>query len=312
MTAATGSFRHLYPFASCALDFDGLRYHYVDEGAGDPIVCVHGNPSWSLYYRNVIRAFAPTHRVLAVDHIGCGLSDKPGDDRYSYRLGRRADDLERFLDALGLSQNVTLVVHDWGGMIGSAVALRNPRRIARMVVLNTAAFLLPRGKRLPIRLWLIRNLAGLGAVLVRGCNAFALGATYMAVKQPMPRDVRRAYLAPYDSWKNRIATLRFVQDIPLSRRHPSYATARWVDEHLNQLGGIPKLICWGAGDFVFDDHFLEEWRRRCPEAEIVRFPHAGHYVLEDAGEEVIERMRAFFKRHPVPAASAPQDSEVIR
>ena len=92
-------------------------------------------------------------------------------------------------------------------------------------------------------------------MLVRGGNAFARGATRLAVAQPMDRDVRQGYLAPYDSWQNRIATLRFVQDIPLGRRHPSYAAAQWVDDQLHQLVDLPKLICWGERDFVFDDHF---------------------------------------------------------
>lgn len=299
--------RRLYPFAAHHFDLGGLRLHYVDEGAGDPVVCVHGNPTWSFYYRKVIAELARDHRVIAPDHIGCGLSDKPADKQYPYRLARRVDDLERLLDHLGLDRNVTLIVHDWGGMIASAVACRRPERIARMVILNTAAFLLPAGKRLPLRLAFVRD-TPLAALAVRGFNAFARGALHMAVADPLPPDVQRGYLAPYDSWSNRIATLRFVQDIPLAPRDASYATARWVDDHLDRLSAIPKLICWGARDFVFDDAFLAEWRRRFPDAEVHRFADAGHYVLEDASDQILPLIRAFLAAHPLAPRANPVEA----
>jgi haloalkane dehalogenase len=286
----------LYPFESRWLDLHGVRLHYVDEGAGPPVVCVHGNPTWSFYFREVIRDLRRDHRVVAIDHIGCGLSDKPDDAHYPYRLERRIDDLEQLLDSLGLQENVTLVLHDWGGMIGMGAALRRPERIARLVLLNTAAFLLPAGKRLPLRLRIIRDGGLLAALLVRGLNAFARGAQIMAVERPLPMAVQRAYLAPYDSWANRIATLRFVQDIPLEPGDPSYAAARWIDTNLHRLAGRPTLICWGERDFVFDGGFLAEWMRRFPQAEVHRFPEAGHYCLEDAGDKIVPLIREFLNR----------------
>jgi haloalkane dehalogenase len=184
-------------------------------------------------------------------------------------------------------------------MIAATVACRRPQRVARMVILNTAAFLLPAGRKLPLRLAVIRD-TPLGALLVRGLNGFARGALHMAVTHPLSPEVQRGYLAPYDSWRNRIATLRFVQDIPLEPGDASYAQARWTDEHLHVLKDIPKLVCWGARDFVFDDAFLGEWRRRFPDAEVHRFADAGHYVLEDAGDEIIPLVRDFLARHPLP------------
>ncbi|WP_279384383.1 alpha/beta fold hydrolase [Geotalea toluenoxydans] len=118
-----------YPFTGNYLDLNGLAYHYLDEGSGDPVVMVHGNPSWSFYYRNLVLALRDRYRCIVPDHMGCGFSDKPDDDRYDYTLPRRVDDLERLLDHLQLSKNVTLVVHDWGGMIGMAYAVRHPERI---------------------------------------------------------------------------------------------------------------------------------------------------------------------------------------
>ncbi len=281
-----GSIRHLYPFQGRSFDRDGLRYHYLDEGSGDPVVMVHGNPTWSFYFRALVNALRGSHRCIVPDHIGCGLSDKPGDDRYDYRLESRVKDLEALLDHLELDHGITLVLHDWGGMIGMACALRRPERIARIVVLNTAAFLLPRSKNLPWRLWALHGRNPLTSLLARGFNLFSLGAAFMASAKGLPRDVRKGLTGPYDSWANRIATLRFVQDIPLRPGDRSYDLAKSVDDGLHRLADRPMLICWGMRDFVFDVHFLNEWRRRFPDAEVHTFADAGHYVLEDKPKEI--------------------------
>jgi haloalkane dehalogenase len=285
----------LYPFAPKFFDRgDGIRMHYVDEGPRDgaPVVMVHGNPSWSFYFRDMIRALAPRLRAIAPDHVGCGRSEKPGDDRYSYRLASRVDDLEALLEHLGVRERVTLVLHDWGGMIGMGYATRHPERIARLVILNTAAFPLPASKPLPWSLWLGRNTAP-GAWLVRGLNAFSRGALRWCVTRPLAPEVAAGYLEPYDSWAHRIAVLRFVQDIPLRAGDPSWGPVSAVADRLALFAETPMLLCWGERDFVFDRHFLEEWLRRFPRAEVHRFPDAGHYVLEDAGREIIPLVERF-------------------
>lgn len=309
MSVDLAPFRHLYPFESHWLDLGGLRLHYLDEGRGTPIVLVHGNPTWSFYYRELAREFRRTHRVIVPDHIGCGLSDKPGDARYEYTLESHVRDIEALLEHLGLAENVLLVGHDWGGMIAAACALRRLERVSAIAFLNTAGFLLPPGQRLPWQLWLIRNVPLLPAVLVRGFNAFSVGASYLATAKGLPRDVRRAYRAPYDSWQSRIATLRFVQDIPLKPGDRSYPLAKWVDERLERLRALPVFIGWGERDFVFDRRFLAEWRRRLPDAEVHSFADAGHYVLEDAGERLIPKLRGFVDRH-APAARRSPSAEV--
>ena len=140
-------------------DFDrgGLKLHYIDEGSGEPVVMLHGNPTWSFYYRHLIDSLRGSYRVIVPDHIGCGLSDKPDDSRYTYTLASRVDDLERLLDHLGLDRDLTLIMHDWGGMIGMAYAARHPERIARLVVSNTAAFHKPASKPLPRALAICRD-----------------------------------------------------------------------------------------------------------------------------------------------------------
>lgn len=283
----------LYPFKSKVLDRNGLDYHYLDEGEGEPVVMVHGNPTWSFYYRNLIDALRSQYRTVAPDHIGCGLSDKPGDDRYEYTLKSRVDDLEALLESLDLTQKITLVLHDWGGMIGMAYAVRYPDRVKRLVILNTAAFFPPKEKPLPLALWLGRNTA-LGSFLIRGLNVFCLSAAWVGCKQnPLPLALRRAYIEPYNSWANRVAVLRFVQDIPLDPDDPAYEVVAEVERNLKRFQKTPMLICWGERDFVFTTEFLDEWTDRFPQAQVHRFPNAGHYILEDAAVELIPLIKNF-------------------
>jgi pimeloyl-ACP methyl ester carboxylesterase len=287
------AFRELYPFASHRFDNAGLAYHYLDEGPreGVPVVMVHGNPTWSFFYRDLVKALRGTRRCLVPDHIGMGLSDKPGDDRYRYTLASRVDDLERFLDCID-APVVDVVAHDWGGMIASAWMVKHPERVRRIVLMNTAAFRNPRGHRLPPTLKLARDSA-VGAWLVERLNAFSLGATYLAVTRPMRATVREGFTLPYDGPARRIATLRFVQDIPLDEGDPAYAVVEATERGLPALADKPMLLPWGMRDFVFDGLFLERFRAHFPNAEVERYDDAGHYLLEDAGPRVIERIARF-------------------
>jgi len=284
--------QHSLPFPSHVHDLDGLAYHYLDEGAGEPVVMLHGNPTWSYYYRNLVQALKGKVRCIVPDHIGFGLSDKPPDRAYGYTLLRRIQDLESLLEYLEVTRDITLVLHDWGGMIGMAFAHRHPDRIKRLVILNTAAFPLPRSRRLPWQLRLCRTPI-LGALLIRGANAFCLGAARTCFHEPVSPEVRAGYLAPFDSWTNRIGVLRFVQDIPLRPGDRSYDLVAEVEQGLSRFRSVPMLICWGERDFVFDTWFLEEWIRRFPDARVHRFSRAGHYVLEDAGENIIRLVKRF-------------------
>ncbi len=285
----------LYPFEGRYFDLGGAKMHYLDEGAGPPVVMLHGNPTWSFYYRNLVLALRRKHRCIVPDHIGCGYSDKPGDELYSYMLARRVEDLELLLDSLDVRKNITLVVHDWGGMIGMAYAVRHPERIARLVVMNTSAFHLPKTKSFPWPLWIVRHTA-LGAFLVRGFNAFsAVAARVCVTRKPLPPEVRRMYTDPYGTWRDRIATLRFVQDIPLRLGDESYDIVTNVQENVGLFRATPTMIFWGMKDFVFDHHFLALWEQHFPHAEIHRFDDCGHYVLEDAAEEIIRQTRRFLE-----------------
>lgn len=292
-------YRRLYPFAAHWLTRDYGLLHYIDEGEGEPILMLHGNPTWSFYYRHLIGTLSSRYRTIVPDHIGCGLSSRPDEGVFSYTLESHVTNVEALLDHLQLDKPLTLVLHDWGGMIGMACACRRPERIGRIVLLNTGAFLIPRGKRLPWTLWFVKKVPVVPALLVRGLNAFSYLATFLAVERVMDPGVRRAYTAPYNSWRNRLAILRFVQDIPLESRDRSYALSKWTDEHLPYLRHLPMLICWGERDFVFDAVILAEWRLRFPAAEVHVFPDAGHYVLEDKPREIAALITNFLDSHPL-------------
>ena len=250
------------------------------------------------YYRRLILALRDGFRCLAADHIGMGLSDKPPDAQYAYTLERRVADFEAWADATTGGRPFTLVVHDWGGMVGLAYATRHPERISRLVVSNTAAFPLPAGKPLPWQLRACRT-PGIGSLLVRGLNLFCRGAARDCVRRALPDNVRRGYLWPYDSWTNRRAVLRFIEDIPLTDADAAMPIVKETAAGLSRLVDHPLLIGWGMHDFVFDESFLAEWVERFPNAAVHRFADAGHYVLEDAADALIPLIQRFLR--PTPA-----------
>lgn len=277
----------------------GIRMHAVVEGEGDPVVMVHGNPTWSFHFRGLVAALRGRARCIVPDHVGMGLSDRPPDRAYAYTLRSRVDDLDALLGRLGARERVTLVLHDWGGMIGMAWAARNPERVARIVAMNTACFRLPPGKALPRELWWVRN-TPLGPLLVRGLDLFVRGSIRRCVVRPLPPEVAERYRAPFPTWRDRLAVLRFVQDIPLRPGDPAWPVLEETEAALPRFAGTPLLLCWGMRDFVFDGEILGEWERRFPGAGVHRFEDAGHWLLEDAGEEVARLVTAFLDAHPIP------------
>jgi haloalkane dehalogenase len=287
-------FEEAYPFKSNFLNVSGHRYHYIDEGAGEVLLFVHGNPSWSFAWRNLVKDLSKNYRVLAVDHIGCGFSDKP--QEYNYTLAQHIENLCVFIENLDLSQ-ITLLAHDWGGSIGMGAAGRLPDRFSRFVLMNTAAF---RSKAIPKRI-AICKIPIFGDIAIRGFNGFAKPAITMAVEKHdrMTPAVKAGYLAPYNNWKNRIATLRFVQDIPLSKKHPSYVALTEVEQGLEQFQSSPMQFIWGEKDWCFTTKFLDEFERRFPQAETLRIPDAGHYVFEDAHEMMLPQIRQFLEKYPL-------------
>ncbi len=284
-----------YPWTGRFIDIDGHTMHVLDvgptEGAADePVLMVHGNPTWSFYWRHLVSALSGTHRCIVPDHIGMGLSDKPADDAYPYTLARRVSDLTKVVDSLYPSGKLTLAVHDWGGMIGMAWAVQNPDRVARIVVTNTSAFMPNDDIKLPWQLKLARS--PLGTALVQGFNAFAIGATVTCTEKPLSSAAKKGYTAPYDTFANRIATLRFVQDIPLSPKDGAWALVEATDAGLDLFAQTPILVLWGDKDYVFHPGFRAQFEKRWPHAEVQSWP-AGHFVIEDEKEAVCSKIAAF-------------------
>jgi haloalkane dehalogenase len=221
--------------------------------------------------------------------MGCGLSDKP--DGYPYNLTTHIDNLSELLKYLEID-SFSLVVHDWGGAIGFGYAVDHPEKVENLVVMNSGAF---RSSRMPFRIGLCR-IPFFGEFLVRKLNGFAGPARHMAVRKRLPEEVAAAYLAPYDSWENRIAVYSFVKDIPMKSRHPSYNRLVEVERGLDRLRkrNIPFLLLWGGKDFCFNDSFFEEWIDRFPDCETHYFYDGGHYVLEDKFKEIKPIIEDFF------------------
>jgi pimeloyl-ACP methyl ester carboxylesterase len=282
--------QELYPFESHFLDIDGISYHYLDEGPRDAevLLCLHGNPTWSFYYRELIKYFSKRYRVIVPDHIGCGLSEKP--QVYSYRLNDHIDNVLYLIHSLGLKQ-VNLIVHDWGGAIGMGVATMAPSLVKRVVLMNTAAFI---SKHIPWRIAACR-LPLIGEWMVRKLNAFAYPATFMASEKKLSDDVKKAYLFPYQNYRDRVAIARFVQDIPMEKDHPTYTTMQSIESRLKDLD-VPIALIWGAKDFCFTaKNFLSKWKEIYPNAEVHCFEDAGHYVLEDKAPQVLTIIEKFLE-----------------
>ena len=288
------SFKDLYPFTSLYFDLNPYKLHYLDEGEGEVLLFLHGNPTWSFYYRSLIQNFQGRYRCVAPDHIGCGFSDKPQD--YSYTLTTHIDNLEKLVGFLGL-KNITLMVHDWGGAIGMGLAVRKPELIKRLVLFNTASFL---SMDIPLRIGLCR-MPLLGTILIRYLNLFVRGVLRLGLKRRkrLTQNVRAGYLAPYDTFENRIANLKFVQDIPMEQTVPSYSVMQYIESNLKQFDEYPILIIWGSEDFCFNVKFLNKWREIFPRAEVREVCNAGHLVVEDASDEIIPWIEGFLRKNNI-------------
>ncbi len=266
--------------------------HFVDEGPRDapPLLMVHGNPTWSFYYRNLISGLSDRYRTIAVDHIGCGLSDKPAASGFGYRLSDHIDNVCSLVEHLDL-HGATLIAHDWGGAIGVGAVQKLRERFKRIVLFNTAAFPPP---YIPFRIRVCRWPL-VGKLGLQGMNLFARAAITMATERPdgLPADVAAGLLAPYDSWANRIATWKFVKDIPLAASHESWPVLQQIEARLVDLAEMPIQLIWGMKDWCFRPECLDRFVDAWPDAKVTRFENGGHYIVEDEPERVVEMVRGF-------------------
>ena len=282
--------KSLYPFESHFLDLDGERYHYLDEGSGEVLLMVHGNPTWSFYYRNLVLYLRGRYRVIVPDHIGCGYSDKPQD--YNYTLQKHIDNLTTLINSLEL-KNITFFLHDWGGPISMGYAVEKPENVKQFIIFNTAAFWFP---EIPFSLRILKN-SFIGSLVVKHLNLFVWSGILLGSRKSMTRKIKSGYLKPYNSIKNRVAVLEFIRDIPISENHESFPTLKAIEEKLPLLLNHKLLIIWGGKDPIFTKAFLNEWRSRFPEASIKVIEDAGHYVVEDGIDEIIPHVENFLKNN---------------
>ena len=281
--------REAYPFQSRWMNVAGSRLHYVDEGAGDVVLFVHGTPTWSFEFRHVIKALATTHRCIAADHLGFGLSDRPRGADYSPEAHARR--LAEFVQRLGL-ERFTLVVHDYGGPIGLPLALSMPSSVERLVLINTwmwpfddDADMKRKGK-----------LAGgsFGRFLYKYANASLrlLMPSAYGDRTKLTSAIHRQYLEVFRDRQARVDVLHaLAKAILASRDH--YAT---LHAQAGRLRNVPALIIWGVKDSAFQPHQLARWQSLLPAAAVCRLASAGHWPHEEDPAAVIDAITRFLER----------------
>jgi haloalkane dehalogenase len=272
-----------YPFAPRYVEQDGLRVHYVDEGSGPPVLLLHGEPTWAYLYRRVIPELTPTCRAIAPDYLGFGRSDKPLRlEDYSYDL--HAGTIRRLVEELDL-RNLTVVVQDWGGPIGLRLAVEQPERVARLVIMNTGvdAGSAPSDEWLRFRAFVRRH----------GADLLPERLVRLSCVRPLADEVEAAYGAPWPTPESKAGVLAFPELVPTEPDHPSAAAMLRVRDALTRWER-PALVLFSDSDPVFSPRHAEQLARLIPgagEPEIVA--NAGHFLQEDAGEEVGRRIARF-------------------
>jgi haloalkane dehalogenase len=276
-----------YPFTSRFLELPAGRVHYVDEGAGEPVLFVHGTPTWSYEWRHLIPALAPRWRCVAPDLLGFGLSDRP--PRFAYTPEAHAEALAAFVERLGL-EGFTLVVHDYGGPIGLPLCLDRPERVRRLVLLNT--WMWPLDDDPPLRRGGRLAASGLGRLLYRRCNAslrLIMPHAYGDRRKLTPA-IHRQYLAPFTTPDDRERVLWTLARALLGSS--AYYADLW--RRRERLRGRPVLVVWGLRDPAFRLRHLEQWTALFgPGARVTRLPSAGHWPHEEEAEAVRHELRAF-------------------
>lgn len=290
------TFEGLFPFAPNYYSHQGLDMHYVDEGSGEPVVMVHGDPTWGFLYRNFISPLSQHYRCIVPDQMGMGKSAIP-QEKSLYRLEQHRANLEALLLHLNV-YNSTLVLHDWGGPVGLGFATRHPERIKRLVLMNTWAFAPWPGGPLPRMLELIRSERGEAFVLKKNgyLEPALLGTTYHQEK--LTTTIMEAYRAPFPTPEARLAMLCWSRDIPVQETDVSYAEMKQIERGLPQFSEIPILLVWGMQDPVLSTTVLSRWQQLYPHATTYELEDASHFLQEDAPERIVQWIETFMKANP--------------
>jgi haloalkane dehalogenase len=292
----TETFAGTFPFPPHYLDLGHFRMHYADVGTGDPMVLLHGDPTWGYLYRAFVPRLSARHRCVVPDHMGMGKSGVP-DLPYPYRLQHHVANLETLLLALDL-RDITLVLHDWGGPVGLGFASRHPARIKRLILMNTWAFARWPGGPLPRLLEIIRSPRGEAFVLAK--NGYVRPALLGTTAQPdrLTDAVLAAYLAPFQTPESRRALLCWSRDIPFVADDPSYAEMQRIEDGLAAFGALPVLLIWGMQDPVLSPSVLRTWQTIYPHATTCEIEEASHFLQEDAPARVVDEVERFLRANP--------------
>lgn len=290
------TFDGTFPFAPHYADINGFEMHFVDEGRGEPIVLVHGDPTWGYLYRTFTPILSQRRRCIVPDHMGMGKSGTPRDP-YPYRLRHHVANLEALLLHLELHE-MTLVLHDWGGPVGLGFATRHPDRIKRLVLMNTWACAPWPGGPLPRLLDLIRSERGEKFVLEK--NGYLEPALVGTTHRPenLTKTVLDAYRAPFPTPESRLALLCWSRDIPVHETDPSYSEMKRIEEALVRFIGTPTLLVWGMRDPVLPESVLRMWQRIYPQATTAEIEDASHFLQEDAPEPIVLCIEEFLEANP--------------
>lgn len=277
-----------YPFKSKFFKTSVGKLHYVDEGKGDPILFVHGNPSWSFEFRRLIKELSKTNRCIALDHIGFGLSDKP--NNWSYLPSEHAKNSNDFFESLDL-KNITLVVGDWGGPIGLSYAINHPEKINNIIITNT--WLWPVNKDWYYQIFSKFTGGPIGRWLIKRYNFFANTIVKAAFgdKGKLTPEIHKHFLMPLNNPEERVGTYVFPKQIIGSSQ---WLKSLW-DKH-DVLKNKNILIAWGMKDIAFREKELKNWIKSFPHAKVIRYEDAGHFVSEEKASELTGEIKNFLKR----------------
>lgn len=285
--------REIFPFQSRWMDIQGHRVHYIDEGAkdGPPVVLLHGNPTWSFLYREIIPKIGSSCRALAPDYVGMGLSEKPADERW-YTLENHTKTIEGFIEGLGL-KNIILVVQDWGGPIGLGYALAHPENVAGMLIMNTWAWPDPSPFHDSIFPWRLMHAPFTGAHFFLRRDILVERGLYLSTgrKERMKEGpVIEGYRFPFSSPGSRIAMLAFPRNIPLKPGDLNWDRLAAMEKALEELS-FPCRLLWGEQDNVFPPANAERFKKLIPNCSAPRMiPHGKHFIQEDAPDEIAEEI----------------------
>ncbi|MDR8390800.1 alpha/beta fold hydrolase [Aliifodinibius sp. S!AR15-10] len=279
-----------YPFKHHYIELEDGTMHYVDEGSRETLLFVHGTPTWSFLYRNFIKELSKHYRVIAIDHIGFGLSEKP--ETFKGRPQDHAHNLSEFIRKKNLRE-ITLVLHDFGGPIGLAAAIKNPSRFKQFVLFNTWLWETASNKKARKVDKIINSVFGKFLYLWLNFSPRFLLKQGFADKRNLPKKIREQYLLPFPVKSSRWSLYRIAQSL--------VGASDWYHQQWQQLSAIedkPWLILWGTEDEFITIDYLQRWKHRLPHAEVYTFD-CGHFVQEERPESALSKMKAFLSQYSI-------------